>query len=190
MHQPLFRFGAAVLLTLLVTGCETDDGGITARTQEKAASYAKLQFWQKNFIAKGVIAESFTPDMVYMAMGHPNKIETKTFPQGSVELWTYSRYYPNVDAVHGFQFADYSAESVYQPQMAAMQTPTAPGNYANNPFGAKVPTGMDRGGGESIGKTAGPQGGSMEPGALRSYTVIVLFENGAVARIGATQNYN
>jgi hypothetical protein len=30
----------------------------------------------------------------------------------------------------------------------------------------------------------------MEPGALRSYTVIVLFENGAVARIGASQNYN
>jgi hypothetical protein len=190
MNRSIFPLGAALLLALLVTGCETDDGGITARTQEKAASYAKLHFWQKNFIAKGVIAESFTPDMVYMAMGHPNRIETKETPGGPAELWTYGRYYPNVDAVHGFQFAQYSAESVYQPQMAGMQTPSAPGNYANNAFGPTVPTGMDRGGGESIGKTAGPQGGSMEPGGLRSYTVMVLFQDGKVARIGASQNYN
>ena len=188
MHKSFIPVGAALLLALLMSGCETDDGGITARTQEKSASYAKLQFWQKNFIAKGVIAESFTPDMVYMAMGHPNKIETKQFPQGQVELWTYSRYYPNVDAVHGFQFAEYSAESVYQPQMATMQS--ASGSYANDPFGAKVPMGMDRGGGESIAKTGGPQGGSMEPGGLRSYTVMVLFQDGKVARIGASQNYN
>ena len=188
MNKYFIPIGAVVLLALLVTGCETDDGGITARTQEKTASYAPLKFWEKNFIAKGVIAESFTPDMVYMAMGHPNKIETKTFPQGPIEMWPYSRYHPNVDAVHGFQFAEFSAESVYQPQMAAMQS--APGSYANDPFGPKIPMGMSQGGGESIAKTGGPQGGSMEPGALRSYTVIVLYENGKVARIGASQNYN
>ena len=188
MNKRITPLVMAILLGGLVSGCETDDGGITARTQEKAASYAKLQFWQKNFIAKGVIAESFTPDMVYMAMGHPNKIETKTFPQGSVELWTYSRYYPNVDAVHGFQFAEYSAESVYQPQMPAMQS--VPGSNSYDPFGPKIPMGMSPGGGESIAKTAGPQGGSMEPGALRSYTVLVLFQEGKVVRIGASQNYN
>ena len=188
MKKPLVPLGAAILLALVVAGCETDDGGITARTQEKSASYAALQFWQKNFIAKGVIAESFTPDMVYMAMGHPNKIETKETPGGPAELWTYSRYYPNVDAVHGFQFAEYSAESVYQPQMAAMQS--APGSYANDPFGSKVPMGMAGGTPESIAKTGGPQGGSMEPGGLRSYTVMVLFQDGKVARIGASQNYN
>ena len=190
MTKSFIPFGAALVLVVFVAGCETDDGGITARTQEKSASYARLQFWQKNFIAKGVIAETFTPDMVYMAMGHPNKIDAKASPEGPVELWTYSRYYPNVDAVHGFQFAEYTAESVYQPQMASMQTPTAPGNYANDAFGPKVPTGMDRGGGESIGKTAGPQGGSMEPGGLRSYTVLVLFKDGKVIRTGASQNYN
>ena len=175
---------AAVLLTFLVTGCETDDGGITARTQEKSAAYAKLQFWQKSFIAKGVIAEGFTPDMVYMAMGKPNKIDTKQLSQGSVELWTYSQYYPNVDAVHGFEFASYNSDSAYQPLMPKYQKQTSSG--LERP---EIPWGMDRGQTQSIGVTGGPQGGSMEPAGLRSYTVLVLFQDGHVARIGVAQNF-
>ena len=187
MNKLLLPAGAAILLALLVSGCETDDGGITARTREKSAAYAKLQFWQKNFIAKGVIAETFTPDMVYMAMGHPNKIETRASPTGPVELWTYARYYPNVDAVHGFEFASYDSNSVYQPKMQANQSMDM--GRTNDPFAPQTPFGM-AGHPESIFHTGGPQGGSMEPGGLRSYTVLVLFQEGKVARIGASQNFN
>jgi hypothetical protein len=121
MKQPFLLRGAALLLCLLAAGCATD-GGVTAREKEKADVYATLQPWQKRFIEKGVVASGFTPDMVYMAMGKPSKVETKDFPEGHAELWTYDRYYPYIDAVHGFRFAPFTTESAYQPQMATMQT--------------------------------------------------------------------
>ena len=114
--------------------------------------------------------------MVYIAMGRPDTVEKKEMPEGKVELWTYNRFYPHVDAVHGFQHANFSAESAYQPQRAALQ--------ANG-----VPVGMSRNG-ESISKTGGPQGGTMEPADLRSYTIKVLLAGGKVVRIGADQNIN
>ena len=123
-HLPL---GAAVLLTLVLVGCETD-GGISARTQEKSAVYATLKPWEKKYIEKGTVAVGFTPDMVYMAMGHPDKVESKDLPEGHVDLWTYSRYYPDLSSIHGFQSAKFTAESAYQPQPASMQTAT--GGYA------------------------------------------------------------
>ena len=86
----------------MVTGCETD-GGIAARTREKSAAYATLKISEKRFIDKGIIAIGFTPDMVYMAMGRPSKVESKAYPEGDRELWTYSRYYPNYEAGQGFK---------------------------------------------------------------------------------------
>ena len=47
---------------------------------------------------------------------------------------------------------------------------------------------MDRNGGESIAKLAGPQGGSMEPADLRSYTLKGMFAGDKVVQIGADQN--
>jgi hypothetical protein len=184
MNKLLLPSGAALLLALLMSGCETDDGGITARTQEKSAAYAKLKYWEKNFIAKGVIAEGFTSDMVYMAMGQPNKTEAKELPQGRFELWTYSRYYPNVDAVHGFEFASYNSDSAYQPLMPQYQKQT------NSPSDRGVPWGMAGGLNQSIFVVGGPQGGSMEPAGLRSYLVVILFQGGKVARVGVAANYN
>ena len=179
MKKHLILAGTASLLALLVTGCETD-GGIASRTQEKSTAYAALKPREKSYVAKGVIAVGFTPDMVYMAMGQPTKTETQDTAGDHVELWTYGRFYPNVDAAHGFSFASYTKESAYQPQMPTTQTSAS---------GKQVPLGMGSIP-ESIAKTGGPQGGSMEPGDLRSFTIVVLFKNGTVARIGATENFN
>ena len=179
MKNYLLPAGAALLLALLVTGCESD-GGMSARAQEKSATYAALKPWQKKYIDKGSVAEGFTPDMVYIAMGRPDKVETKELAAGNAEMWTYSRFYPSVDAVHGFKHANFTTESAYQPQAALTQTD------ANS--GKSVPTGMSRGGGDTLGRTGGPQGGSMEPADLTSYTVKVLFADGKVVRIGADIN--
>ena len=187
MKHPFVFPGTALLLALLVTGCETD-GGVSARAQEKSATYASLKVWQKRLIDKASISPGFTPDMVYIAMGKPNQIETKELPEGHAELWTYSQFYPNVDAIHGFRHEEFSTESAYQPQRAVEQTKA--GYYANDMNSPKVPMGMDRAGGESIAKTGGPQGGSMEPATLRSYTVKVLFAGTKVVRIGAEENPN
>ncbi len=180
-----FPVGAALGLALLVTACATD-GGVSARKQEKSEVYATLRPWQKTLVDGGAISNGFTPEMVYIALGKPDKVETKDFPEGRAEMWTYAHYYPNVDAIHGFRHADFTTESAYQPQRPLTQT--AAGVYPND-FGAKqVPMGMDPGGGESLFKAGGAQGGSMEPAELRSYTIKVLFASEKVVRYGANEN--
>ena len=105
-------FAVAIGLTMLVTGCETD--GLAARKQEKSAVYATLKPWQKNYIDKSVIALGFTPDMVYIAVGHPTKVEPVVNPDGTkAELWTYKNYFPTVEA-NALKYT-YTTESVYQP---------------------------------------------------------------------------
>jgi hypothetical protein len=187
MKPHLISAGAAIVLALLMIGCE-NDGGVSARKQEKAAAYATLRPWQKTLIDAGVISNEFTPDMVYIAMGKPDKVETKDFPEGRAEMWTYTHYFPNVDAIHGFRHADFSTESAYQPQRSLTQTVAGAGVYANDLGAAQEPLGQDRYGGESLYKTGGPQGGSMEPADLRSYTIKVLFASGKVVRFGANEN--
>ena len=127
-----------------------------------------------------------------MALGKADKVETKQFPEGTAELWTYTHFYPNVDAIHGFRHADFSTESAYQPQRALLQTNVSAGDYANdfNARNRQEPLGMDVAGGESIAKTGGPQGGTTEPADLRAYTIKVLFASGKVVRIGADENVN
>jgi hypothetical protein len=195
MKSHLLSSGAALVLALFVSGCETD-GGISARAKEKPEVYATLRPWQKTLIDSGVISNEFTPDMVYIAMGKPDKVETKDFPEGRAELWTYTHYFPNVDAIHGFRRADFSTESAYQPQRALTQTglDTDPNSF--NPGAKSYPLGMapssdsgnSPGSAQSLDKTGGPQGGSMEPADLRSYTIKVLFASGKVVRFGANEN--
>jgi hypothetical protein len=164
-----------------MAGCETD-GGVARRAREKPAVYAALRPGQKRLIDRGTIATGFTPDMVYIALGRPDRVETRDFPQGHVELWTFTHYYPNVDAVHGFRHAEFTTESAYQPQLPTMQ------GEGNGPFRVGgVPLGMGREPETSF-KTGGPQGGTIEPAELRSYTIKVLFASGKVVQIGADEN--
>ena len=180
--------GAVLLLALFVTGCETD-GGVAARVQEKSAAYAALKTWQKQLIDHGTIAQGFTPDMVYMALGRPDMIDAKDLPQGHAELWTYTHFYPNVDAVHGFRHANFNTESAYQPQRELTLGATAPFHGLGNKQGPPVGQGA-QGVGESIFATGGPQGGNMELADLRAYTIKVLFASGKVVQIGADENMN
>ena len=173
-----------MVLALLVTGCETD-GGVDTRAQEKSAAYASLKLWQRKLIEAGAISEGFTPDMVYIAMGRPSKVEVKEYPQGHVELWTYNQYYPHVDAVHGFRHANFTTESAYQPQRAL----TIKQNNTDRD-GEGMPVGQNRGLEQSLFITGGPQGGTIEPADLRSYTIKVLFVSGKVVQIGADENMN
>ena len=177
MKKHLIPAGAALVLALLIAGCETD-GGIPSRAKEKSAVYATLKPWQKKYIDKGTISKGFTPDMVYIALGKPDKTETKEFPDGRAELWTYTHVYPDVDAVHGFEHANFTTESAYQPQRPLTETNSS----------GTAPAGMSRAGGASAGTIGGPQGGSMEPADLRSYTIEVLFAGGKVIRLGADRN--
>ena len=171
-------FGAAVVLAVMFAGCESD-GGIAARSQEKSAVYASLKPWQKKYIDKGTVAEGLSPDMVYIAMGKPDKVETR---DNNVEIWTYSRYYPTHGALRRMHYANFNTDSAYTPGATTTQIDPTSGKI--------VPLGMAVGGGSSITKTGGPQGGSMEPANLASYTVQIMFEKGVVSKMAASPNVN
>ena len=190
MHKPILPLAAAALLALgAVTGCEST-GSIAARAEEKAAVYASLKPWEKKYIEKGTVATGFTPDMVYIALGRPTRVTARDFPEGHAELWTYGRCYPTADAIRGFKPVSLALDSAYQPPAATPPPNFSGGSRPNNTLGTKAPMEADHGANESISKTGGPQGGSMEPADLPSYTIQVLFEAGQVARLSAVPNAN
>jgi hypothetical protein len=187
MKKFILVSGAAFGFALLVAGCST---GPSARIQEKSSVYATLKTWEKKHIDQGVIANGFTPDMVYMAVGNPSKVKS----QGNEELWTYNNYYPPMDAAH-MGYAGYRTDSPYQP--SRQTNPNSPNNLApdydgedyNISFSTSktgTPVGTDRTP-QSIATTGGPQGSTIEPADLESYTLLVLFVDGKVSRIGIRQ---
>ena len=161
---------------------------LSSRKKEKKEVYAALKPWEKKYIDKGMIATGFTPDMVYIALGKADKVETKDLPEGHVEMWTYTRAYPDVSSLRGFQSAAFTPESAFQTMPTSTQS--AAGANPNAIGGSSIPRGMDRGGGESISKTGGPQGGTMEPAAPPSYTIQVIFTDGKAAKMSAVPNMN
>jgi hypothetical protein len=71
-------------LTLLITGCEPN--GISNRINEKSSVFAALTTEQKQSIEAGILSPGFTEDMVYIALGKPNAIETKAVEEGEVVM--------------------------------------------------------------------------------------------------------
>lgn len=169
MKKHPLLLGAALGLAVLLAGCETD-GGISSRAQEKSAAYASLKPWQKNYIDKGIIAKEFTTDMVYIAIGKPTSVETRESPDGSVEVWTYKNYYPSTDAA-SMKYGSVSGESHFQRMATGAPMPV---NASRTPI--------------SIATTGGPQGGTMEPADLQSYTFKVTFKDGKVSQMKIDPN--
>jgi len=171
MKKTLPLLGVALGFALRITGCESDSS--SARIQEKSAVYATLKPWQKKNIDKGVVALGFTPDMVYMAIGNPS---TKT-PIGAGEMWIYKNYYPSAAAEQ--VRVTFNTESHY-----ANSSNLAPGMPGSNaPSGSRAGKSTP-----SNSQTSGPQGGSIEPADLVSYTLWLTFENGVVSKMKLDQN--
>ncbi|MEO6876662.1 MAG: hypothetical protein ABI222_17760 [Opitutaceae bacterium] len=177
MKKSPLLLGAALGLALLVTGCETN--GTSSRIQEKSAVYATLKPWQKKNIDAGVVAMTFTPDMVYMAIGNPSSKTVKT--DGS-ELWTYKNYYPTEGASR--------AKQTLTTDIGLSDSNSANGiQTESNGAGGRQTMGSGKGGvTQSASTTGGPQGGSMEPPDLQSYTLYVTMTNGAVSHLKLDAN--
>lgn len=90
--KTMLPFMLTACTALLLTGCETS--GTAARIQEKPAAYAALAPEQQQAIQAGTVAVGYTTDMIYLSLGKPSKIETKTTDDGPVTVWTYTRFYP------------------------------------------------------------------------------------------------
>ena len=182
LKLPPAVFVAATLSALLLTACESDNG-IARRERERPAAYASLHVWQKRFIEKGVIAKGFSPDMVYMAMGNPSVVR-----QGNNgELWTYKYYYPPGDLSHE-RFHYYEEVAMHANNMVLGSLMEGGGG---GPAGTPHPAGSLKGGVTPLAFRPGPpQGGSMEPADLQSYTLQVFFQGGKVTQIGVQENWN
>lgn len=181
MKTRSIALGAAAWLTLFAAGCKTTSG-IPARTREKSAVYTTLQRWEKMYIDRGLVSVGFTPDMIYMAVGRPTRVEPRELSGGNSELWIYRHFFPTPDA-HYMNFGNVSAEPVNPP-------PPTKGTPVENPAAEKAPRGVTGVGGSasmdrpSSFTTGRPQGGSIEPSDLQSYTLYVLFEDGKATKVG------
>lgn len=163
MKKLLAPLGAALGLAFLVSGCEST--GRTARIQEKSAVYATLTPQQKKAIDEGMILPDFTADMVYMAVGHPDKVKSKDTPEGRTEMWTYTNYYPTTAATN-----------------MTFNTPGA--RYATETVSANAPShgsGGSRGSNPSSfsGAASGPTA-SMTLSDMPAHTLYVFLFNGKV----------
>jgi len=162
MKTCLAILSAALGCILLLTGCESDNA--SARTQEKSAVYASLKPWQKKYIDRGDIATGFTPDMVYLAIGHASKVRPTTSAEGGAgEVWVYSNFYVPANATH---------YRVAQGQAAATKSAGGPQRNA----------GMTRN------QALGTATGAAEPSDLPSGTLTVEFHDGKVTKFELTPN--
>jgi hypothetical protein len=83
----------SVLLALgtlgFAAGCQTVD----SRIKEKPDAFAHLDPETQAKIKQGIIDIGYTPDMVYIALGAPDKKRETITATGRTTTWIYSTYY-------------------------------------------------------------------------------------------------
>ncbi|MEO5961264.1 MAG: hypothetical protein ABIR80_19315, partial [Opitutaceae bacterium] len=70
-------------------GCDT----FQSRAREKSATYESLPAGTQERLQRGAINVGDTPDMVYIALGHPDEKRQTTTPDGTRETWIYRTYW-------------------------------------------------------------------------------------------------
>ncbi|ATC62753.1 hypothetical protein CMV30_01535 [Nibricoccus aquaticus] len=93
MKIDLVHFRAASLVGVLLAaislaGCATPE----ARIQRSPELFAGLTASDQQTIKEGRAALGFTPEMVKLALGDPDRITTKTDAAGVSEVWRYTTY--------------------------------------------------------------------------------------------------
>ena len=80
---------AVIVLTLLTAGCHHPR---TTRIQEQAALFQSLDSFSQRLIKSGLVNYGFTPELVYMSLGRPNRVAVEETAQGDVEIWVYKNF--------------------------------------------------------------------------------------------------
>jgi len=84
---PFSRFLVVAGLALLA-GCSTPQ----TRIERNPQIFSTLSPSDQDLIKQGKIAVGFTPDMVKLALGDPDRILVRTDATGSNEVWSYTTY--------------------------------------------------------------------------------------------------
>jgi hypothetical protein len=101
---------AAALLGF--AGCSTID----SRIREKAAVFDQLPPADQARIRQGIIAVGYTPDMVYIALGKPDRIRERSGPDGRDTVWRYVAYYQRYEGTYN---AGYRRFVYWDPRLQA-----------------------------------------------------------------------
>ncbi len=70
------------------TGCYSPE----ARIKKNPELFSQLAPQDQELIKQGKVAVGFTPDMVKLAVGDPDRIYTRTDANGTSETWAYTTY--------------------------------------------------------------------------------------------------
>jgi outer membrane protein assembly factor BamE (lipoprotein component of BamABCDE complex) len=89
--MPIKKIFFFTALLLAVSGCDT----INHRIREKQDVFNRLDPKAQAVIRQGRVEIGYTPDMVYMALGKPDKIEGTT--------WYYKHYFEEGDGPFNVQ---------------------------------------------------------------------------------------
>ena len=73
---------------VLAVGCATPD----ARIRQNPEFFAQLSPAEQQLIREGKVALGFTPEMVKLALGDPDRIYLRTDASGTSESWSYTSY--------------------------------------------------------------------------------------------------
>lgn len=92
--SPLIRVMWAGLLVVWLAGCATPD----SRIKKNQALFDSLPAEAQAQIREGQVSLGFTPDMVRLAVGEPDRRSIRTDASGRTEVWSYTRY----ETVDGF----------------------------------------------------------------------------------------
>jgi len=84
----LFPFMISCVALALVAGCSTPQ----ARINKEPEAFGKLSTTDQQLIREGKVAVGFTPEMVKLALGDPDRVYTRTDTNGVSEAWAYTTY--------------------------------------------------------------------------------------------------
>ncbi|MGC4074319.1 MAG: hypothetical protein QM760_17765 [Nibricoccus sp.] len=79
---------AGLLATLFLAGCESPK----TRIQKSPELFSTLSASDQQLIKEGRAALGFTPEMVKLALGDPDRVTTRTDASGVSEVWRYTTY--------------------------------------------------------------------------------------------------
>lgn len=119
MPQPL-RDGLLVLLAAALTACASPQ----TRIEHHPEVFAKATPEQQALIKKGEIAVGFTPELVRLALGKPDRITERTDSHGTETVWHYVDYsaastgYAFYDPFWGPYWGPYWGPSFWGPAFA------------------------------------------------------------------------
>lgn len=95
-----FRFArGASLLALLLAACASTP---QQRIAEQRSAFDAYPPAVQQQIRQGQVAVGFTPEMVRLAMGKPDSVETRTSGSGTSEVWIYRDHSPLLGFSLGF----------------------------------------------------------------------------------------